>query len=291
VIVAAAAPAQAPRPAQPPVRRVLPATLRPQPAAGDLPSPPLPSAAGASPARASPPASTSPPLAARASATPPTPPRLRRSVAPLPKAEASRRRSLLGSRRRAPRSATPTPRAVTQGQAPAAEALSGQAAARYGVAWGVGASGGVLPGVAAHLELEARLQEPVWGVSVAFRYWPERSHSREGRGLDVSALGGRAAALLWVAPRVQLLGGMELNRLAGAPAAGVSGRSAAAAWQLAPNLGVQVIVWGSQHLRLELGGAGRLSLLRPRFVVTGFGDLYRVPVFGADAILRGVWLF
>jgi hypothetical protein len=44
-------------------------------------------------------------------------------------------------------------------------------------------------------------------------------------------------------------------------------------------------------LRFEVGAAGRVSVLRPRFVVTGFGDLYRVPVLGADAIIRGVWLF
>ena len=27
------------------------------------------------------------------------------------------------------------------------------------------------------------------------------------------------------------------------------------------------------------------------FVVTGYGEVYRVPLFGADAIIRGVWLF
>jgi hypothetical protein len=148
-----------------------------------------------------------------------------------------------------------------------------------------------LPGVAANLELEGRIVAPVWGISLGLRYWPERSHSREGRGLDISAIGARAAALLWVGARVQALGGVEINRLAGAAAAGVSGGNAAAAWQLAPTLGLNVIAWGSRHLRLELGMAGRLSVLRPRFVVTGFGDLYRVPALGADVILRGVWLF
>jgi hypothetical protein len=44
-------------------------------------------------------------------------------------------------------------------------------------------------------------------------------------------------------------------------------------------------------LRIEIAATGRLSALRPRFVVTGFGDLYRVPVVGGDAIIRGVWFF
>jgi hypothetical protein len=96
---------------------------------------------------------------------------------------------------------------------------------------------------------------------------------------------------VWLDPRLQLVAGLELNRLAGAAQAGVSGRNTDVAWQLAPSLGLSLIAWNSRHLRLELGAAGRLSLLRPRFVVTGFGDLYRVPALGADVMLRGVWFF
>lgn len=66
---------------------------------------------------------------------------------------------------------------------------------------------------------------------------------------------------------------------------------AAPPWQLAPTLGFNLITWDIDYLRLEIGAAGRVSVERPRFVVTGFGDLYRVPVLGADAIIRGVWLF
>jgi hypothetical protein len=159
------------------------------------------------------------------------------------------------------------------------------------VGLGLGVSGGVLPGFSALFDLGARLGPSPWGVELSLRYWPRRSESREGRGLEVSALGGRVAALLRVVPVLDVLAGLELNRLTGEGSGSVRGGSSDSAWQLAPTLGVNLIAWNIRHLRLEMGAAGRISALRPRFVVTGFGDLYRVPVLGADAIIRGVWLF
>jgi hypothetical protein len=149
----------------------------------------------------------------------------------------------------------------------------------------------VLPDLGASLELGARFEQHRWGAALSLRYWPQRSGSREGRGFDVSGFGGRAAALFRIAPALNSWVGLELNRLEGEGAPGVSGRDADVAWQLAPVLGASLIAWDIHYLRIEVGAAGRLSLLRPRFVVTGFGDLYRVPVLGGDAIIRGVWLF
>lgn len=152
-------------------------------------------------------------------------------------------------------------------------------------------SGGVLPGLGATLELGARVEAWPGAALLSLHFWPERSASRDGRGVDISAVGVRAAVAFWVAPRIKVLGGVELNRLAGVGLEGVSGRSSDAAWQLAPTLGVSLITWDHRHLRIELGAIGRASLIRPAFVVTGYGELYQVPVFGADAIIRGVWLF
>ena len=92
-------------------------------------------------------------------------------------------------------------------------------------------------------------------------------------------------------PREALRIGIEVNRLVGEGTEGVSGRNTDAVWHWAPTLGFSLITWDISDLRLEIGAAGRLSVLRPRFVVTGFGDVYRVPALGADAIIRGVWLF
>ena len=148
-----------------------------------------------------------------------------------------------------------------------------------------------MPELGAVLDVGARLEVLPWALGVSLRYWPQRTASREGRAVDVSAVGGRVAGLFRVAPAWTLLVGLEVNRLLGEGADGVSGRSSAPAWQLAPTAGLSVITWDNEYLRLEVGAAGRASLVRPEFVVTGFGDLYRVPVLGADAIIRGAWLF
>jgi hypothetical protein len=109
--------------------------------------------------------------------------------------------------------------------------------------------------------------------------------------VDVSAIGARVVGLYRVADALNVLAGVEVNRLVGEGAEGVSGRNADAVWQLAPTAGFSLITLDIGALRLEVGAAGRLSVVRPSFVVTGFGSLYRVPLLGADAIIRGVWLF
>lgn len=114
------------------------------------------------------------------------------------------------------------------GQRATAPVRAASGGARYGLALGLGVSGGVLPDLGATLELGARAEVLPWAVDLSLRYWPERSSSREGRGVDVSALGGRVAVLLRVAPALNVLAGVELNRLEGAGAESVPGRSSAA---------------------------------------------------------------
>jgi hypothetical protein len=160
-----------------------------------------------------------------------------------------------------------------------------------GLGLGVGVSGGVLPGLGGVLDIGGRLEVLPWAVDVAVRYWPQRSESRDGRTVDVSGLGARITGLFRVADALNLFAGIELNRLVGEGAEGVSGRNVDAVWQVAPTAGFNLITWDIGALRLEIGAAARLSVARPRFVVTGFGNLYRVPPAGADAIIRGVWLF
>jgi hypothetical protein len=295
IVISAAALAptrpEAPAPAFPPETASsspsLDPTLTPAPSAANAPNATAPAAPAAGSTPAISPSVTVKAASAGAPATRPASAAASRARAAAPAPSAAQRRL---ARRRRPRPASNdvVPAAVP----PAApHPFSPAEADRFGVSVAAGVSGGVLPGLAASVELEARMEAALGGVSVVLRHWPTRSESREGRGLDVSAWGGRAAGLIWIDPRLQLVAGLELNRLAGAAQAGVSGRNTDVAWQLAPTLGLSLIAWKSRYLRLELGAAGRLSLLRPRFVVTGFGDLYRVPALGADVMLRGVWFF
>jgi hypothetical protein len=236
----------------------------------------------------------SPPSGAEPPAASPAPGVAAPAPAPSPRARRTRRPSLGRTRaNRRPRPPAPTSATSQHSLAPSPTPAPSRepGGVRYGVELGAGVSGGVLPGVGAALELGARIEAWPGAVLLGLRYWPERSVSRDGRGVDVSAVGVRAAAAFWAARKLQVLAGLELNRLAGVGLEGVSGRSSDAAWQLAPTLGLSLILWDNQYLRIELGGAGRASLIRPAFVVTGYGEVYQVPVFGADAIIRGVWLF
>jgi hypothetical protein len=228
---------------------------------------------------------TSPPLGAASAGAP--------SDAAAPRRTAPRARRARGvpsarARDRVPTSASAASESDTlDGAAPAAAS----AGAHWGVAAGVGVSSGVVPGLGPSFELSAQREVLPWAAALSVRYWPERSEVVGERGVDISAIGVRAAALFRVVPALNVLAGLELMRLVGAGAPGVSARNEDAAWQLAPTLGVSVMMWDIGHLRLELGVAGRVSLLRPQFVVTGFGELYRAPPLGGDAIIRGVWLF
>ena len=250
-----------------------PATPSPPPSPGPAPStPPRPAPTAPPPAP--------PPRAAPASPAPRT----------TPSARALRSRRALPPRN--PPSPEPPPAAVVD--TPPVEATPRSAslgARRFAVGMGAGVSGGVLPGVGALLSVDLQLDPEPWGAALSIRFWPERSDARSGRALDVSAVGGRAAALFRVAPGLHLLGGLELSRLGGSGAEGVLGGNDAAAWQFGPTLGANLIALDFRYLRVELGGAARFSLLRPRFVVTGFGDLYRTPPLGGDVILRGVLIF
>ena len=134
----------------------------------------------------------------------------------------------------------------------------------------LGVSSGVVPGWGLALEASAQLEKRPWAVALALRHWPERGQTLDGRSVLVSATGARAAALFRVAPALDVLGGIELNRLVGEGSANVQGPVSDVAWQLAPVLGLNFITMDIGYLRLELGALARVSLVRPRFDAWAF---------------------
>ncbi|HTV19435.1 MAG TPA: hypothetical protein VMG12_12205 [Polyangiaceae bacterium] len=270
------------------VRQEPPAAPAPLPTPPPPPPPPALARAVPSVIRSPFPARrAAPPVAEPAAATPPAPVSSVRQRESRPRPTPSRRR-----RSRPPPAAAPAiaesrrPRRPQPSLAPPAFGeLHG------GLALGVGVSGGVLPDLGGVLDVGGRLEVLPWALDLSLRYWPEGATSRDGRTVDVSGLGARFAGLYRVASALNVMAGLEVNRLVGEGGEGVSGRNADAVWQLAATAGFSLITWDIRPIRLEIGAAGRLSVARPRFEVTGFGDLYRVPLLGADAIIRGVWLF
>jgi hypothetical protein len=162
---------------------------------------------------------------------------------------------------------------------------------RGSVSLGAGAVLGVLPGVAAVLELRGALELETWGFSLAGRFLPPTHASQEGRGVDVMAAGARIAGTFRPVRPLNLSAGVDLDWLEGTGDSGISERLTDAAWGVAPSLELAVIPFESRHLRLEAAAQARVALLRPRFVVTGFRDVYQVPSFGGAGLVRGVFVF
>ena len=188
----------------------------------------------------------------------------------------------------------PPPSALTPPARPAPRDLPPSAVegrVSYALSAGLGVTGGVLPGAAAALELGGSVEPTPWGLAVSFRYWPEKGRTLDGRSLSVSAFGGRVAGLFSLSAPVQLTLGLDINLLSGTGGESVSRRGSDAAWHVAPSAGFVAIPWSIGHLRLELSLLGHVSLVRPHFLVIGFGDVYEVPKYGGSAIVRGAWLF
>lgn len=177
--------------------------------------------------------------------------------------------------------------------APEARQLAGEpiAPALFSVGLGLGVSSGVLPGTGPVLEARAGLEPRPFGLAINARYWPGAGAEREGRNVHITALGASVAGQFRLGTAFHLGIGLEVDRLTGSGQEGVSGRSSDAAWRVAPTLDLDIIPWSIEDLRIEFGFGAQLALLRPRFIVTGFGDVYATPRLAGAAIIRGVWLF
>lgn len=162
---------------------------------------------------------------------------------------------------------------------------------RGGVSLGAGAALGVLPGAAAMLELRASLELERWGFSLAGKFLPTKHVAQEGRGVDLITAGGRGAGTFRPVRPLLLSAGVDVDWLQGTGDAGISNRQTDSAWSVAPSLELGLIPFESRYLRIEVAAQGRVAVLRPRFVVTGFRDLYRVPSFGGAGLVRGAFTF
>jgi hypothetical protein len=159
---------------------------------------------------------------------------------------------------------------------------------RLGVGLGAAVGIGTVPGVGPSVELDTRLTVGVGSAKVAASYWFAKRAERDGRGVRIDALALRATGGLNVTPYLNVALGVAVARLVG------SGRSVAASstdvvWDLLPVLEVAATPWKFRHFSVELGARGQVSSSRPRFVVTGYGDIYRVPLFGGEATIRVVF--
>jgi hypothetical protein len=186
---------------------------------------------------------------------------------------------------------TPAPASPPPPPAPKADTTA-PPRLRPEVAAGAGLALGVVPGPVGTFELRAGMAMESLGFSAAARYFPAHSVQVEGRSADVRGIGFRFAGLYRPWPAVSVSLGFDADWLHGSgQAPGIALPSTDSAWTLAPSAELAVIPIRFKGLSVELAAEGRVAVLRPRFEVTGFGELYRVPTFGGVLLARSVWRF
>jgi hypothetical protein len=185
----------------------------------------------------------------------------------------------------------PPPMQASGESAALREAASASEPFYAGLGVGVGVRVGVLPGVAPALDLVGSLGSGPWGLGWALAYSPpSQSEPREGRSVDVSSIGGRLAGLVEPQPYLRLSAGLWVHSLRGR-GRGITSPSSAWVWGAGPSLEITAIGRLSPGLQAELGLEGQWLASRPRFEISGFGEVYRTSLFSAASSLRLAWLF
>ncbi len=193
----------------------------------------------------------------------------------------------------APPRAAPPPvvrSAARREESPSAPPPSPSAPWRASVGLGGGAIAGLVPDVAPLAEAIGAAERAGFGAELALRYVALReSEDRGGRGVEVRAYGGRAAALYAPLDFLRLSAGLEADLMVGR-GTGVTTPMSDSAWSLAPSAELATIPIKLDRLRLELALQGRWAVVRPSFQISGFGEAYRVPSFGGAALIRAAYL-
>lgn len=190
---------------------------------------------------------------------------------------------------RRPRSTPRSARAQPAGSAPTEGAPANEPFVPR-LAAGIGATAGITPGVAPLLELSAGVAQRRWSVSVAGRYLTGTETRRSGgQGVYVRAVGARAAVAYEPWRPVRAAAAVSAYRLSG------QGRGTAesledVAYTVGPGAELAILPIRTRSLELELALGAHAAALRPRFLIGGFGEVYRVAPLGGEALFRVVWL-
>jgi hypothetical protein len=148
-----------------------------------------------------------------------------------------------------------------------------------------GAHLGFSPSVVPLLELESKLTLSRFGIALGIRYLaPSSAEDETGRGVDVSGFGAQASALYAGSPLWEARAGVALFRLDGA-GIGSASNDSDVAWAGGPVVGLAL--FPVRHGRFWAGAAlqGEWHVLRARFEIQSYGEVFQVSPFGGSALL------
>ena len=180
-----------------------------------------------------------------------------------------------------PKPAGPAPPTPAGTASPARESNSLHSPLHFAIGLGAGLHAGTTPKPTLLLDLDGQLKWTHWGMAAGFRFLlPNSERDAANRGVEVSGLGGYVAGLWQPWPRVQARVGVVGYRLEGAGLGSVQ-QASDVAWELAPTVGARFVPFERPPFWTSLGAEGQLNLLRARFEITNYAQVFQVaPVSG-----------
>ncbi len=162
---------------------------------------------------------------------------------------------------------------------------------RVALAGGTGVHWGTLPNPTLLLDLDAQLLWARWGIAGGLRYLlPSSEQDATEHGVRVGGMGGYLAGSYepwsWVQGRL----GFAAYRLSGTGLGSIE-RTSDAAWNAGPTLGASFLPFRWAPFWTSVGAEGQLSMLRPRFKIENYGEVFRVPWASASLFVRAgvIW--
>jgi hypothetical protein len=150
----------------------------------------------------------------------------------------------------------------------------------------VGVHFGTTPRPTIVLELDAQLRWSHWGVATGARYLlPTSERDDTERGVEVSGLGAYLAGSYSPIPRLQARLGVVGYRLSGTGLGSVQ-RASDVTWEVAPTVGASFVPFEYGVFWTALGGEAQLNLLRARFEIREYGEVFRVAPVSAQVFGR-----
>lgn len=160
---------------------------------------------------------------------------------------------------------------------------------RLGLGGGVNLGLSPRPGVA--LELEAQALRQHLGIALAIRHLVKTGQQDEQDfGVSVRGLGGRLALAYLLGPTWQAQAGIGAYWLQGSGLGRID-RANGAAWAVGPTAGLAAVPLHGSGIWVSAGAETQLNLLRARYEILNYGEVFRVSLFSVSIFLRLGWEF
>lgn len=183
-------------------------------------------------------------------------------------------------------SAVTSPRgSVALGALPRHPESSWQIGAEVGIGYGM------QPNLGPVLGLRVAHEYRAFGLATRLRGLPaNEQRDANGRGVSVAGLGGSIGGYYRATPWLNIEAGLSCHYLHGR-GLGSTNVDAAGVVALGPTASAWVTPWWSDSVFTAIGAEAHVDLLRPRFEILEYGQVFRVATLGATAFMAAGYHF